>query len=285
MLLIVWFDYQFFAITGWEVYGIGIALVTLLAMQVAAGELVEMWKRDGREVSYRVSLLGVTAMMVGASLPIWYPRPAGSCPLGFFGGTFVGLYAAIVIAVIYEVIWFRAGTQAFGRLLYHVFIFVYFSMLAGGIPYHRGLFGDNGFGLCAVIAVIATVKFGDASAYFVGKMCGRRRLAPQISAGKTIEGAIGGIVGGTVGAGIVFKIVAPLVAGDHHIPTTIWVIGYGVFIGIAALLGDLAESIIKRDANCKDSSVWLPGLGGMLDILDSLIFAVPASCIYWIVTN
>jgi phosphatidate cytidylyltransferase len=156
------------------------------------------------------------------------------------------------------------------------------ALIAGSIPFHRQLFGDNGFGLCAVIAVIACVKLSDTTAYAVGKLFGKHRLAARISAGKTIEGAFGAFIGGIGGAMLMFMVITPLVAGNDHQPGILWTIGYGIFLTIFGMLGDLAESIIKREAHCKDSSAWVPGLGGILDIIDSLTFAAPASCLYWV---
>jgi phosphatidate cytidylyltransferase len=122
-----------------------------------------------------------------------------------------------------------------------------------------------------LFATLAAVWACDTSAYVVGKHFGHTRLAPEISAAKTWEGAaaglLGAIVGGTVAA----------VAFD----STAWrvAIGGSTLVGIVGQAGDLAESLLKRCASVKDSGNLVPGHGGLLDRLDSLVFAIPA--VYW----
>lgn len=117
---------------------------------------------------------------------------------------------------------------------------------------------------------LLTVFFGvwgfDTGAFFAGHFFGRHKLAPRISPGKTWEGVAGGLVL-SVGAALIF---------------TVWPLGVswymaillGILIGAAAALGDLAESLIKRQTHVKDSGQFMPGHGGVLDRLDSLLFAV-----------
>lgn len=117
-----------------------------------------------------------------------------------------------------------------------------------------------------VFYTIFIVKLGDAAAYFVGKAFGRVKLVEHISPKKSVEGAAAGFLT-TVLASAASKIYLPGVDLVH-----LWVMG--VAIGFLSALGDLAESLIKRDVGVKDSGN-LPGLGGMLDVLDSLLFAIP----------
>ncbi len=84
---------------------------------------------------------------------------------------------------------------------------------------------------------------------------------------------------------IVVYLIAPLIFGITIAKPWWWVLVYGIVVTCAGMVGDLAESLIKRDANTKDSSRWLPGLGGVLDILDSMIFAAPVSYFLWIVAD
>lgn len=118
--------------------------------------------------------------------------------------------------------------------------------------------------LCAVLAVMST----DAAAYAGGRTLGRRRLAPAISPNKTVEGAICGWLGG-FGALLALDAIFQLDA-------TLWpLIILAAALPIAAQLGDLTESLFKRAMNVKDSSNLIPGHGGVLDRLDSLLFGVP----------
>jgi len=117
-----------------------------------------------------------------------------------------------------------------------------------------------------VFYAILTVKGGDAAAYFVGKRYGRRRLAEAISPKKSIEGAIGGFV-----ATLVLSIFSAV-----YLPAaSLWhLVLLGVVTGVLSQLGDLVESLIKRDVGVKDSG-QVPGLGGILDVMDSLLLTVP----------
>lgn len=280
LLAVLWGD--FYAAREWTHLGPGvlITLIATLGVMLSASELVYMWRAAGRAVSMRVTMFGTGLLAVGAAMPVWYPAITDSA--GWFGGTFLGLFLAICAAALYEVLYMPATERLADRLIHHIFTFGYFSLLLGSVSFHRQLFNDNGFGLCAVLAVIATVKCSDAAAFFLGRLFGKHKLAPRVSAGKTIEGALGAFVGGILGAAIIFRGIVPLVAGIEQVQSWWWIVCYGVILTVAGMLGDLMESIIKRDAACKDSSSWLPGLGGMLDVVDSLIFAAPASCLVWI---
>jgi phosphatidate cytidylyltransferase len=124
---------------------------------------------------------------------------------------------------------------------------------------------------------------GDTGAYTVGRIFGRHKMAPRLSPGKTIEGAVGAIIFACLGAWLSFRYLIPAMS-PTEIPAAIpggWAI-YGVLVGVVGLFGDLAESFIKRDVGRKDSSTWMPGFGGVLDILDSLLLAAPVAWLCWI---
>ncbi len=114
----------------------------------------------------------------------------------------------------------------------------------------------------------ALVMMTDTGAYYVGRSLGRHKLAPRISPGKTIEGAIGGFVMAVV-TGVLCKMIF-----FHEIPIT-HAIALGAAIGLVGQIGDLAESMLKRGAGVKDSGNLLPGHGGMLDRIDSILFCAP----------
>jgi phosphatidate cytidylyltransferase len=114
----------------------------------------------------------------------------------------------------------------------------------------------------------ALVMMTDTGAYYVGRALGRHKLAPRISPGKTIEGAIGGFVMAVV-TGVLCKMIF-----FHEIPIT-HAIALGAAIGLVGQIGDLAESMLKRGAGVKDSGNLLPGHGGMLDRIDSILFCAP----------
>ncbi len=126
-------------------------------------------------------------------------------------------------------------------------------------------FKQNPDGRLWLVYVMAVTKMTDIGAYIIGKIAGRTHFAPYISPKKTLEGAIGGLA-----VGIVTSLVySPLV--NMHWIQSLWM---GAVTSALAQFGDLSESLLKRDMGVKDSN-QLPGLGGVLDILDSLVFAAP----------
>jgi phosphatidate cytidylyltransferase len=132
--------------------------------------------------------------------------------------------------------------------------------------------------------LVIVVKMGDTGAYTVGRLIGRHKMAPRLSPGKTIEGAAGAILFACLGGWLSFRYLGPVMVfptwHDSHCAAGGWWI-YGLCLGIAGLIGDLAESLIKRDIGRKDSSTWMPGFGGILDILDSLLLAAPIAWFCW----
>jgi phosphatidate cytidylyltransferase len=122
-----------------------------------------------------------------------------------------------------------------------------------------------------VIALLVLSWVCDTSAYFVGRAFGRARLAPVISPAKSVEGALAGVAGAAI-VGVVLSLptgLSPLLLG-----------GFGLTIGLATVVGDLAESLIKRQTGVKDSSGLIPGHGGLLDRMDSLLFCAPIAVLY-----
>ncbi len=118
---------------------------------------------------------------------------------------------------------------------------------------------------------------GDTGAYYIGKGFGRRRMAPQVSPNKTVEGAIGGWLASVLVAVLAQQWFLPLISVSDSLIL-------GGLLGIVGQLGDLTESMFKRGAGVKDSGHFLPGHGGVLDKLDSLIFTTPMFYYYllWI---
>lgn len=128
-----------------------------------------------------------------------------------------------------------------------------------------------------VAYLLAVTKITDIGAYFAGSLWGRRKLAPNISPGKTVEGALFGLVC-AVFASFAFHLMSDYTALEFHLGTVEWLC-LGLILGATGQFGDLSESLLKRDANKKDSNA-LPGLGGVLDSIDSLLFNAPILYIY-----
>ncbi|MBN2096963.1 MAG: phosphatidate cytidylyltransferase [Candidatus Omnitrophica bacterium] len=120
--------------------------------------------------------------------------------------------------------------------------------------------------------LILVTKSGDIGAYIVGTKFGRHSLIPRISPKKTVEGTV---------AGLLFSIFVALACKGFLLGFSVWrLLFLGLLLGVLAQIGDLSESLIKRDCGVKDSGGTLPGLGGILDALDSLLFTAPIFYFY-----
>lgn len=140
--------------------------------------------------------------------------------------------------------------------------------------------GPGHLGILPLLSLIGVVKLGDVFAYLVGASIGRSPMAPRLSPGKTWEGAVGSVIGSLLAAWLILE--QPFFGSSSSLqPLGGW-IGYGLLVGIAGMAGDLAESLIKRELGAKDSGQMLGGLGGVLDLIDSLLFAAPVAWLLWV---
>ena len=126
-----------------------------------------------------------------------------------------------------------------------------------------------------IIFLYGTVWASDSLAFYAGKSLGRRRLYREVSPNKTVAGGVGSVFGGVIGALILNAALVRALA----VPNAIFI---GIMIGIISIIGDLVESMFKRDAGVKDSGAIIPGHGGVLDKIDGSLFAGPV--LYWILT-
>lgn len=180
--------------------------------------------------------------------------------LGGILSTFVAVFAVFGLSDVRT-----SATASFGATLLGV------VWIAAGIGCLLLVRDIPEFGFAAVMAVLFTVFAADTGAFFVGRAVGRRKLAPSISPGKSWEGLVGGVAAAVLTAFLVLY-------GDREeflsIPESL---ALGAVIALASVLGDLFESAVKRDLQVKDSGRLLAGHGGMLDRLDSLLWAGPAA--------
>jgi phosphatidate cytidylyltransferase len=212
----------------------------------------------------------------------------------------VGIGAVAFIAVLAMTIWRRGvDGKPLGSAAATIFGAVYTGgMLSYGyaLRYHPYAFADARLSWLGTMAIpsgalllmlpLLVTWASDTGAYAAGRTLGRHKLIPLVSPGKTVEGAIGGLVASVIVAWAfgngVLRPAAQL--GFKWYP---WgIIAFGVAISVAAQVGDLAESLLKREAGAKDSSRILPGHGGILDRLDSLFFVLPVSFLLssWLLT-
>ena len=150
-------------------------------------------------------------------------------------------------------------------------------LLENGLSDFNFLSGDaisrNTQAAWLILAMFVSVWVCDSAAYFTGRAIGRHKLFPSVSPKKTWEGAIGGFFGGIIGFTAVTYFLVPDMPIIHSVIC-------GAIAGSFGQVGDLAESMLKRDAGVKDSSSLLPGHGGILDRFDSVLFTAPAIYFY-----
>ena len=134
---------------------------------------------------------------------------------------------------------------------------------------------DPGSGIFFMFYAMSVLINCDAGAYFAGRAWGRRKLSPRISPGKSVEGALGGIVVGVV-AGMICKLVFDTF-WPHLSAALPWsaTIPFGIVLSLVGITGDLVESLLKRDAEVKDTGALLAGMGGVLDRIDSPLLGIP----------
>ena len=123
---------------------------------------------------------------------------------------------------------------------------------------------------------VLITKLSDTGAYATGSLIGRHKMIPRISPGKTWEGFVGAIVVSTLASLLFVHFLGSKMAGMNWIHATI----LGIILSVGAVVGDLIESLFKREAGLKDSGRFFPGIGGILDLLDSLLFNAPVMYLY-----
>jgi len=171
--------------------------------------------------------------------------------------------------------YFRKGDTPFVSIAANLFSFVYLAVPLScmlGITYFfpNNALQDNRWWIAYLLIVTKTT---DTAAFIIGRKYGKQKMAPYISPNKTWEGAFGGLLF-AIGISFIMTAFAKIIHArfDLTLWESLWV---GALMGLLAELGDLAESLLKRDGGIKDSNRMLPGLGGVLDIVDSLVFTAP----------
>jgi phosphatidate cytidylyltransferase len=219
----------------------------------------------------RLPCLGAVLMVLAANWPYH---------LGFraFGGPLelVGLVFALSVLGVFllEMARYREPGGSVVRIAVGVWVVAYLGLLPSFLAQLRWPpEGDDTLtdrGAAALALAIFVPKFCDIGAYFTGRFLGKHPMTPILSPKKTREGYIGGLVvavATTVLANAWLQVLGGYAAA----------VGFGVTVGLAAIYGDLAESLIKRDCRQKDASSAVPGFGGVLDVIDSILFAAPVA--------
>ena len=259
----------------------GFALAALLAVAgaLAAAEYFQL----ARAGSYE------PMEVVGVPLAFVLPIGVFGYQIGHFTPPVLTLGAVIIAAVFALAIFARGpGGHPMGAAAVTVFGILYgagFLSFAFGLRYHNYAVG-RAAGSALLFYPLVLTWISDTAGFFVGRSMGRHKLIPSVSPGKTVEGAIGGLATSMLIAWLYTRFVLhPATSLDFR-----WrpggVLLFGALISIAAQIGDLAESLLKREAGMKDSSALIPGTGGVLDRIDSLLFVMPVAYVVlgWLLT-
>jgi phosphatidate cytidylyltransferase len=235
--------------TVWFLPPVATLIVVLVAAMLASVEYASIAEALGAYVPRTVCTAAV--LVACASL--------GG---GYFSVDIVLMTATIVIGAL-AVASGRPGPAILRDSAAALLPVLYIGLPLGALAAVRAFAGRE-----AVLLLMATIVISDSAQYYTGRAFGRRPLAPSISPKKTVEGAIGGLVFGTVA----------MAAGGRYVfasaglPMLALV---GASVAALGIVGDLFESLLKRSAGVKDSSALIPGHGGVLDRIDSWLFAAP----------
>jgi phosphatidate cytidylyltransferase len=176
--------------------------------------------------------------------------------------------AFLAFALVFLLRFGQLATVA-GQLALLVTGLIYVALLLTHLPWLREL----PYGREWIYLVLLIVMAGDTGAYFTGTSIGRRKLYPAVSPNKSVEGAVGGLIGSLLGASLAKASFFPGLSA-------IDVLVLGLGLGVLGQIGDLFESMLKRSFGVKDSGTLIPGHGGILDRLDSLLFAFAPAYYY-----
>jgi phosphatidate cytidylyltransferase len=232
----------------------------LLALALALGlhEFYALVSARGIRPLRLAGALAACALFLDVVAPAWLPVPCG--PLGVL---------LLLAALLPRGLGQDAVAAGAATLLGAAYLGVLGGTIGALLVIEPAV--EGGF---RIVLLLGILVLADTFAFFVGHAVGRHRLAPGISPGKTIEGALGGLAGGVAGAFLIRQLGLPWLPPLHAV-------GLGITVAALGIAGDLLESLLKRWAGAKDSGALFPGHGGMLDRLDSLLFGAPVLYYYF----
>lgn len=260
--------------------GLVLVPLALIVTWIASGEVRRLFENKGHQPRRWVTEFGATLVMAISAVPVLWSQYPENCPVGRIGWVELGLLAALAWYAVVEMWRYREPEKVIERLAIQSFCALYVGGLMGCLVTLR-VGPGNAWGTVALVHTIAIVKLADTGAYGFGKTLGKRKLTPVLSPGKTVEGAIGALVVGGLAGWLVTELLTWLVFGQVGLVPAWKGLVLGLVLSIVGMLGDLLESLLKRDSGIKDSSSWMPGLGGILDVVDSLLAVTPVAALAW----
>lgn len=225
----------------------------------------------GRRPQILTSVLGVLLLNTMNWLPHW---------LGFvdpWASVFGCFVVLILVVFLWEMATFQEPGRSMERMGLTLLIIFYLGVLPCFLAQLRWLDPSDVLkGNVAVAMAIFVPKSCDIGAYCAGRLLGKHHMTPVLSPKKTWEGAVGGLA-----TAALFTIGIDQLSPAHVLKGNVFYeIAFGVSVGALGMMGDLAESLIKRDCRQKDASQVVPGFGGVLDVIDAVIFSVPLTFLW-----
>jgi len=261
-----------------------LAIILTLAL-CGAREMVDLlWTR-----SFTPNKVIVSACCVLVAAAAWWGR-FGNMPIQIpsddntLAQVMLAYAMTILVLFLLATYRYREPGASMETLGVELLIVSYIGVLMGVFAQLRWVAGSEA-GYLVIGSLLVVTKGGDVGAYFLGRLFGRRKLVPLLSPGKTWAGAVGALVGSASSAVLWLHFATPLFSptGQALWQPPWWLVSavYGLILGVTGLVGDLCESLIKRDVGKKDSSTLLPGFGGLLDLMDSVLYASPVAYVLW----
>jgi phosphatidate cytidylyltransferase len=257
----------------------GLLLLFLVLGPMTLAELYHLLATLPRQ-PYALVVVAVALVHVANWLPHLWPFLGTGFPAPEPLPTLLGALAVVFAgAFTWEMVNYREPGGAIIRVALTSWMALYLGLFPSFLVQLRWRGTDpsawfNMHGALLVALAAFMPKVGDIGAYFVGKRLGRHRMTPTLSPKKTWEGLAGGLLASVL-ASLSVELVYPPLFGEW------WrALGFGLTVGVAGVVGDLAESLIKRDAGQKDASQVVPGFGGLLDVIDSVLFAAPVAYLW-----
>ena len=227
--------------------GLYLLAVSAVLMFLGARELSRICNRANLKAPLPLMLAGCLVLLVFTYISrSGFPGPAIV--------TILMVYLVVVVKFYPRLTPLDAAITFTGTLYVGLILYFYLISTLGG-------------GWIWLVFMLACTWASDTMAYLVGRNWGKHRIAPALSPGKTVEGAVGGVMGSVLAASLVLFF-------NPELPVA-YVLVLGTLVGIAAQVGDLVESAIKRQAGIKDAGGLIPGHGGILDRFDSMLFTAP----------
>ena len=192
----------------------------------------------------------------------------------------LGVFAVLLLALLVRRVFAHPAPPLFSMVGHTMLGVLYVSWLLGFLLKIYFLATPSGVGFdpgyCLLFFILAT-KCSDIGAFLLGSMIGRHKMIPKVSPAKTWEGLVGALLLSTTAAMLMAHYWGAAKRGGM---TPLHAAALGPLLGVGAVLGDLVESVLKRDSGVKDSGSFFPGIGGILDLLDSLLFNAPLMFLY-----